>query len=123
MCAHEKPFSSYTSEGRFKKALQEGVVPPIGKRWPAGIGTLLLECWRADEAKRPEFRALVPRLESLRDAALESEADASAGGGCFGRKTKPKVWPAPIQSQPAPIQSQPAPIQSQPAPTQAHSLQ
>jgi len=98
MCAHEKPFSSYTSEERFKKALQEGVVPPIGKRWPAGIGTLLLECWRADEAKRPEFRALVPRLESLRDAALESEADASAGGGCFGRKTKPKVSPAPIEA-------------------------
>jgi len=95
MAAHQKPHSGYTSEGQFKGALLRGVVPPIAKQWPASLGSLLTECWAPDEAQRPEFCSIVPRLKVMQVATRASEEDVMQSGGCFGRASKGKVAPLP----------------------------
>lgn len=95
MAAHQKPYSGYTSEGQFKGALLRGVTPQIAKQWPAGLGSLLMECWAPDESQRPEFCSVVPRLKAMQVTAKASEEDSMQSGGCFGRASQSKVAPLP----------------------------
>ena len=74
MAAHVKPFATSSTEN-FLSALSQGARPAVPKKWPVPLHPLLRECWDADQAKRPEFSELVPRLEELH-ANLDTAAFA-----------------------------------------------
>jgi len=104
MASHNRPFSEFNQEDRFKAALRDGVTPAVKSSWPADFSQLLRECWNIDEAKRPEFHSLLPRLEALHVAqkALETEQAPDSNGsqnGCllpFLLRSKSKVAPAAV---------------------------
>ena len=70
--AWKKPFENYTPTV-FLRAIADGVRPEIKKKWPDGLKQLLSECWQADMVERPDFRELVPRLESLLEDQVWAE--------------------------------------------------
>ena len=65
MLAFRKPFEDLSVEV-FYKAIDTGHRPPLPKKWPPTVCTLLAQCWQHAPASRPEFNEIVPRLEAIK---------------------------------------------------------
>jgi serine/threonine protein phosphatase PrpC len=64
IASRKKPFTNLLPDA-FRKALGNGYVPEIPRKWPAELQSLISVCWKLDAQQRPEFREIVPRLEAL----------------------------------------------------------
>ena len=64
IASRKKPFNNLLPDA-FRRALGNGYVPEIPRKWPAELQSLISECWKLDAQQRPEFREIVPRLEAL----------------------------------------------------------
>jgi serine/threonine protein phosphatase PrpC len=60
----KKPFTNLLPDA-FRKAIGNGYVPEIPRKWPAELQSLISLCWKLDAQQRPEFREIVPCLEAL----------------------------------------------------------
>ena len=72
LAAHRKPFTDTLPE-HLPRALANGHRPPIQKKWPEELQSVLAGCWRGEPAERPELRDVLPVLMRLRDELLEAE--------------------------------------------------
>jgi serine/threonine protein kinase len=64
IASRKKPFTNLLPDA-FRKALSNGYVPEIPRKWPAELQSLISVCWKLDAQQRPEFREILPRLEAL----------------------------------------------------------
>jgi len=65
MNSFKKPFDGLDKEQFYEKVVHGGERPPINRKWPNGIATLMTDCWDADWRKRPTFREVEERLDSI----------------------------------------------------------
>jgi hypothetical protein len=79
------------------------VLPKVQAKWPSELKSILADCWQLDEGARPEFRTLLPRVESFHATLLEEVAkkpgkelemtdEAQAQEGNPGRPRKERRW-------------------------------
>lgn len=78
--AMKKPFEGLSRDQFYERVVYGGERPPLGRKWPVELTSLMSECWDADLHNRPKFRDIVKRL----DALLENEK-----GGTVIAKKKP----------------------------------
>jgi len=68
MLAFQKPFAWMLPEV-FLKDVCEGTkrcpIDKCGKAWPSEVRELMMACWSADPASRPEFAQIVQVLEKV----------------------------------------------------------
>ena len=77
MASHERPFAEVQPE-QLPIELANGARPPLHKQWPALLQSLLTQCWADHASVRPEFREIVPRMESLYETEVRKFAEKFA---------------------------------------------
>lgn len=70
----KKPFEGLNRDLFYERVVHGGERPPLSRKWPTELGSLMSRCWDADLHNRPKFRDIVVRL----DALLESEKGGTA---------------------------------------------
>jgi serine/threonine protein kinase len=63
--ASKKPYEGLNRELFYERIVHGGERPPIGRKWPIELSSLMSECWDADMFNRPKFRDIVKRLDAL----------------------------------------------------------
>jgi serine/threonine protein kinase len=66
--AGKKPFDGLNRELFYERVVHGGERPPLHRKWPKELTSLMTECWDADMHKRPKFRDVVARLDAILDA-------------------------------------------------------
>jgi len=61
----KKPFVGLDKDQFYEKVVHGGERPAINKKWPEELVSLMTECWSEDFSKRPTFREIVRRLDSM----------------------------------------------------------
>ena len=82
--ASKKPFEGLNRDLFYERIVHGGERPPLNRKWPRELTSLMAECWDADLYHRPAFRDIVQRL----DAMLEKEK----GGASTSLKPKRKPF-------------------------------
>jgi serine/threonine protein kinase len=72
--AMKKPFEGLSRDLFYERVVHGGERPPLSRKWPAQLTSLMSECWDAEMHNRPKFRDIVVRL----DALLEKEKGGTA---------------------------------------------
>lgn len=80
--AAKKPFDGLNREMFYERVVHGGERPPLHRKWPKELTSLMTECWDADMTNRPKFREIVNRL----DAMLNKEK-----GGSSAKNILPKL--------------------------------
>jgi serine/threonine protein kinase len=82
----KKPFDGLSRDQFYERVVYGGERPPLSRKWPSELTSLMSECWDADMHNRPKFRDIVERLDVL----LEKE---KGGAGDPGTKKQflPKI--------------------------------
>ena len=75
--AHKKPFEGLNRELFYERVVHGGERPPLSKKWPKELTSLMSECWDANMQNRPSFRDIVKRLDSM----LSKEKGGSDNSG------------------------------------------
>ncbi|CAN0438312.1 unnamed protein product [Ectocarpus sp. 12 AP-2014] len=75
LCALQKPFAGMSSHEHARKVFRHGVRPPLDKRWPEELKSLLRSCWHAEAEERPDAAQAVETL-----ARVIEKMDATAAG-------------------------------------------
>lgn len=75
MNAGKKPFQGLNREQFYEIVIYGGDRPPLNKKWPPALCSLIADCWDADLEVRPDFSDVIPRL----DALLSNEKGKSGG--------------------------------------------
>jgi len=75
MNAGKKPFHGLNREQFYEIVIYGGDRPPLNKKWPPALCSLIADCWDADLEVRPDFSDVIPRL----DALLSNEKGKSGG--------------------------------------------
>mmetsp|Transcript_5892 Transcript_5892/g.12222 ORF Transcript_5892/g.12222 Transcript_5892/m.12222 type:complete len:421 (-) Transcript_5892:236-1498(-) len=73
------PYSTMGVQDYHTQVVGKGFRMAVPAQWPPGLGDLVKEAWDPDIRKRPNFSAIVARLEEIK-AALE--VDVGTNGGC-----------------------------------------
>ena len=63
----KKPFEGLNRELFYERIVHGGERPPLNRKWPSELITLMTECWDADMHNRPKFKEIVDRLDTLLD--------------------------------------------------------
>lgn len=63
--ASKKPYEGLNRELFYERIVHGGERPPLGRKWPSELTSLMSECWDADMHNRPKFRDVVSRLDAL----------------------------------------------------------
>jgi serine/threonine protein kinase len=61
----KKPYEGLTRELFYERVVHGGERPPLGRKWPPELTSLMIECWDADMVNRPKFRDIVKRLDAI----------------------------------------------------------
>eukprot|EP00526_Cylindrotheca_closterium_P007274 CAMPEP_0113624108 /NCGR_PEP_ID=MMETSP0017_2-20120614/12421_1 /TAXON_ID=2856 /ORGANISM="Cylindrotheca closterium" /LENGTH=692 /DNA_ID=CAMNT_0000534115 /DNA_START=271 /DNA_END=2346 /DNA_ORIENTATION=+ /assembly_acc=CAM_ASM_000147 len=75
MNAGKKPYHGLNREQFYEVVIHGGDRPPLNKKWPEALRSLISDCWDTDLDKRPDFSEVILRLDSL----LSNEKDKSGG--------------------------------------------
>jgi serine/threonine protein kinase len=81
--AGKKPFDGLNRELFYERVVHGGERPPMLKKWPEELKTLLTDCWSADIDVRPSFTEIVNKIDEM----LKNEK----GGGQTVVAVKKKV--------------------------------
>lgn len=81
--AFKKPFEGLNRELFYERIVHGGERPPISRKWPQELSSLMKECWDAEMRNRPKFRDIVKRL----DVFLDKEK----GGAATKKQFLPKI--------------------------------
>lgn len=73
--AGKKPFDGLNRESFYERVVHGGERPPLHRKWPKELTTLMTKCWDVDMGNRPKFRDIVSRL----DVMLEKEKHGTTG--------------------------------------------
>ena len=82
--AGKKPFDGLNREMFYERVVHGGERPPVSKKWPEELKSLMTDCWSADMDIRPPFQEIVNKI----DAMLNNE---KAGGTTATATVKKKV--------------------------------
>jgi serine/threonine protein kinase len=63
--ATKKPYEGLNRELFYERVVHGGERPPLGRKWPNELTSLISECWDADIFNRPKFRDIVVRIDSM----------------------------------------------------------
>jgi serine/threonine protein kinase len=63
--AGKKPFDGLNRELFYERVVHGGERPPMLKKWPEELKTLLTDCWSADIEVRPSFREIVNKIDEM----------------------------------------------------------
>lgn len=63
--ATKKPYEGLNRELFYERIVHGGERPPLSKKWPIELTSLMSECWDTDMFNRPKFRDIVRRLDKL----------------------------------------------------------
>lgn len=63
--ALKKPFEGLSRDLFYERVVHGGERPPMSRKWPVELTSLMSECWDADLHNRPRFRDVVERLGML----------------------------------------------------------
>jgi len=69
----KKPYEGMNRQAFYQKVVQEGVRPPIAKKWPKELSTLINQCWSAEIGMRPSFDEIVERIDIMLQEATGAE--------------------------------------------------
>ena len=70
-----------------------GLKPEVPADMPAGYRALMEDCWDKDNAKRPTFKAILPRLQTLLAEAIGPSTNLtcqSPSAPCEGFVSSPR---------------------------------
>jgi len=87
--AHKKPFEGLNRELFYERVVHGGERPPLSKKWPKELTSLMSECWDADMQNRPNFRDIVKRLDSM--LSKEKGGSGNIGGDSSSKNRKSLV--------------------------------
>lgn len=65
MNAGKKPFDGLNREMFYERVVHGGERPPLNKKWPEELRNLMTACWDAEMEKRPTFREIVEKIDSM----------------------------------------------------------
>eukprot|EP00816_Leptocylindrus_hargravesii_P009639 CAMPEP_0196802092 /NCGR_PEP_ID=MMETSP1362-20130617/1793_1 /TAXON_ID=163516 /ORGANISM="Leptocylindrus danicus, Strain CCMP1856" /LENGTH=601 /DNA_ID=CAMNT_0042173301 /DNA_START=667 /DNA_END=2469 /DNA_ORIENTATION=- len=65
MLAYKKPYDGLNRESFYVRIVDGGERPPVNKKWPKELVSLVTDCWSADIEQRPTFAAVVERLTNM----------------------------------------------------------
>lgn len=82
--AGKKPFDGLNREMFYERVVHGGERPPLHRKWPKELTSLMTECWDADMTNRPKFRDIVTRIDKM----LEQEK-----GGTGNNKKRNQFLP------------------------------
>lgn len=63
--ATKKPYEGLNRELFYERVVHGGERPPLGRKWPSELTSLISECWDADIYNRPKFRDIVHRIDAM----------------------------------------------------------
>lgn len=78
MNACKKPFEGLDKEQFYEKVVHGGERPPINRKWPDELASLMTDSWNIDSTKRPTFPEIVQRLDSM--IGCENRGGTKSGG-------------------------------------------
>ncbi|CAM9519526.1 unnamed protein product [Ectocarpus sp. 6 AP-2014] len=87
LCALQKPFAGMSSHEHARKVFRHGVRPPLDKRWPEELKSLLRSCWHAEAEERPDAAQAVETLARVIER-MDATA-AGAAGAASARRNRP----------------------------------
>lgn len=79
----KKPFDGLNRDAFYERIVHGGERPPLNKKWPEELKTLMNECWNPNFNARPTFSEIVARLDSM--------ISKEKGGGGSAKKTIRKL--------------------------------
>ena len=62
--------TNFQRSGQLRRAVSEGMRPPIPEDCPQSYGHLIKHCWHSDARRRPSFQTIVEKLEKINDRFL-----------------------------------------------------
>ena len=62
---HKKPFEGLTRDTFYEAVVHGGERPPINKKWPKELVSLMTDCWSERIEDRPNFGKVVQRIDAL----------------------------------------------------------
>ncbi|CAM9165474.1 unnamed protein product [Ectocarpus fasciculatus] len=87
LCALQKPFAGMSSHEHARKVFRHGVRPPLDKRWPEELKSLLRSCWHAEAEERPDAAQAVEALSRVIEKMDATAAGAAAAASA--RRNRP----------------------------------
>lgn len=79
MNAGKKPYHGLNREQFYEVVIHGGDRPPLNKKWPQKLCSLIQDCWDTDLDKRPSFSEVVLRLEELLSTEKEKPGSKNKG--------------------------------------------
>lgn len=61
----KKPFDGLSRDTFYEQVVHGGERPPINKKWPDNLSSLISDCWGEKPADRPTFEEVVKRLDVM----------------------------------------------------------
>jgi serine/threonine protein kinase len=61
----KKPFDGLNREMFYERVVHGGERPPLNRKWPQELATLMSDCWDADPRNRPSFAQAIDRIDGL----------------------------------------------------------
>lgn len=93
MLSGKTPFQGLSDEEEFFKVVVEhGFRPPLDRKWPQQLRSLISDCWNSDIGKRPDFQEVIQRLDVLLPSVEEEKKKHPGDGKRKG--TVRRIWHA-----------------------------
>lgn len=61
----KKPFDGLGRDTFYEHVVHGGERPPINKKWPADLISLVCDCWSEKPDSRPTFKEIVRRIDEM----------------------------------------------------------
>jgi hypothetical protein len=79
----KKPFEGLSRDTFYERVVHGGERPPINKKWPDELSSLIASCWAEDPDDRPGFDVIVKKLDAM--LAKEKGGGAKIKKNALGR--------------------------------------
>lgn len=61
----KKPFDGLSRDTFYERVVHGGERPPLNKKWPDSLNSLITDCWSENPEDRPNFDEIVQRLDVM----------------------------------------------------------
>jgi tRNA A-37 threonylcarbamoyl transferase component Bud32 len=84
MLANDLPYKKLHTHNFYREVVKKKVRPPTDPTWPPDVVKLIEDCWAHDPDARPTFRAVIQRLQHIKETTdfFAGEREKTPSGCC-----------------------------------------
>lgn len=84
--AGKKPFAGLNRELFYERVVHGGERPPLSKKWPEELCSIITACWDTEVENRPAFHEIIERLDKLMTSEKGGKDGAKKKGGSITKR-------------------------------------